>query len=379
MSNRISDISRPLHPEEINTWLLNVTCIFWLFAKLIGWKVWTTYRLFPTAPLFESLDHMPPTVHLILFLLQLLFIALLLFPFKNKVVLIGLLAAEIFSCLLDQSRLQPYEYQYIFIIFIFLVNTNSRKFIPVAVIFILASTYFYSGLSKLNEGFIQVMWTKAILRSFLKLPPQVAGTWWLYYSGYLAGIIELVAGAGLLFPRAQKTAATVLILMHFFILILLGPLGLRYNKIVWPWNVAMILYLYTLFLRKNERVFAIKPMFAGWNKLVFVAWGILPALNFISYWDYYLSSSIYSGRTPKMTICISDTAKCQTLKRFFQYNSSNNCKGSAVINIQRWAMTEMNVTAYAEMRVYKILQTKLEKEYPAGRLSYLYFIDSSKR
>jgi uncharacterized membrane protein YphA (DoxX/SURF4 family) len=370
-------VSPPLLPEEKNDWLLKITCIFWLFAKLIGWRAWTTYRLFPTAPVFESLDHIPAAVHLVLFLLQVLFIIMLLFPNKNKWALIGLLTAEIFSCLLDQSRVQPYEYLYMFIIFIFIINTNSQKLIPVAVVFILASTYFYSGLSKLNEGFLQAMWTKAILRSFFKLPPGIAGRHWLYLCGYLAGIVELVAGLGLLFSRTQKTAATALILMHLFILVLLGPLGLRYNKIVWPWNVAMILYLYTLFFRKNEGTFAFGPIFTRWNKLVFIAWGILPALNFIGCWDYYLSSSIYSGRTPKMTICIGDTSKCRQLKRFFQENSLKNCKGSAMIDIQRWAQAETNSAPYAEVRVYKILQTKLEKEYPASGISSL--INNSSR
>lgn len=371
-------VSRPLLPEEKNGWLLKITCIFWLFAKLIGWRVWTTYRLFPTAPVFERLDHVPPAVHLILFLLQVLFIVALLFPIKNKIVLIGLLAAEIFSCLLDQNRMQPYEYQYIFIVFVFLANINSPKFIPAAVIFILAATYFYSGLNKLNEGFIQAMWTKAILRSFFKLPPAIAGMRWLYYSGYLAGFIELVAGLGLLFPGTQKKAAAVLILMHLFILILLGPLGLRYNKIVWPWNVAMILYLYTLFLRKNEDTFASRIIFSGWNKLVFIAWGILPALNFIGCWDNYLSSSIYSEKLPNMIICISDTTKCRQLREFFQENSSKNCKGSTMIDIRRWALSETNSAPYAEIRVYKILQTKLEKKHPAAGLSCQYFVDNGK-
>ncbi|HWZ14606.1 MAG TPA: hypothetical protein VNW95_05150 [Mucilaginibacter sp.] len=371
------NIRRPLSLDEINTWLLKITCIFWLFAKLIGWRVWTTYRLFPTAPIAERLDHIPPAVHLILFLLQILFIIALLFPIKNKIVLIGLLAVEIFSCLLDQSRLQPYEYQYIFIVFIFLVNTNSPKFIPAAVIFILAATYFYSGLHKLNEGFIQLMWTKAILRSFLKLPPAIAGARWLYYSGYLAGIIESAAGLGLLFPKTQKTAATVLILMHLFILVLLGPLGLRYNRIVWPWNAAMILYLYTLFLRRNEDTFVLGTIFSGWNKLVFIAWGVLPALNFIGCWDNYLSSSIYSEKLPNMAICISDTAKCRQLRGFFQYNSLNYCNGRAMINIQHWALTEMNSAPYGEIRVYKILQKKLETEYPAAGLGYRY-IENAK-
>ncbi|GAC1300357.1 MAG: hypothetical protein NVSMB24_00770 [Mucilaginibacter sp.] len=370
------NIRQPLHLEEINTWLLKITCIFWLFAKLIGWRAWTTYRLFPTAPIFERLDNVPPAVNLILFFLQVLFIASLFFSVKNKLVLIGLLAVEVFSCLLDQSRLQPYEYQYIFIVIIFLVNTNNPKFISAAVIFILAATYFYSGLHKLNDGFIQLMWTKAILRSFLKLPPAIAGSRWLYYSGYLAGIIEAAAGLGLLFSRTRKTAAAVLILMHLFILVLLGPLGLRYNKIVWPWNVAMILYLYTLFLKKIEDEFAFRTIFSGWNKLVFIVWGVFPALNFIGCWDNYLSSSIYSEKLPNMMVCISDTAKCRQLRGFFQNTNLNYCKGTATINVQHWALMEMNITAYPEKRVYKILQTKLEKEYASAGLSF--YVNGSK-
>src|SRR5665213_2795813 len=93
------------------------------------------------------------------------------------------------------------------------------------IIFLLASTYFYSGLCKLNEGFLHTVWTDMVLKGFFKLPGYFYGQRWVYYSGYLAGITELLPGIGLLFKKTQRLSARVLIAMHLFVLLLLGPIG----------------------------------------------------------------------------------------------------------------------------------------------------------
>jgi uncharacterized membrane protein YphA (DoxX/SURF4 family) len=359
--------------EEINALLFKIACIFWLIVKLMGWRMWTTDRLFPTAPVFESLDQVPPVIHVILLVLSLLCIVVLLFFSKNKFIMAGLLAVEIFSCLLDQNRWQPYEYQCIFIIFIFLVNADKPKLILSLFTIILASTYFYSGLGKLNGSFLHSIWMQIILKSFLKIPSNIAGSRYLYHAGYLLGLFELVAGIGLLFPKTKKIAAIALILMQLFILLLLGPLGLSYNAIVWPWNMVMILYLYLIFIKKQERVIAPKFVFQGWNKLIFVVWGILPALHFVGYWDGFLSSSMYSGKAPKMIICIKDTSKCRQLQAFYKKRRYKICNGQAYIELQNWAITETNAIPNPEMRIYKIIQKKLEKKYSAAGLSYFYY------
>ncbi|MDB4920567.1 MAG: hypothetical protein JWQ54_2550 [Mucilaginibacter sp.] len=335
--------------------------------------MWTTYRLFPTAPVFESFDRVPPVIHVILLVLSLLCIVVLLFFSKNKFTMVGLLAVEIFSCLLDQNRWQPYEYQCIFIIFIFLVNANKPKLVIASFTFILAFTYFYSGLGKLNGSFLQTIWFQIILKSFLKIPSNIAGWHYLYYAGCLAGLLELIAGAGLVFSKTKKIAAIALILMHLFILLLLGPLGLSYNAIVWPWNMVMIVYLYLIFIKKQERVIAPKFIFQGWNKLIFVVWGILPALHFVGYWDGFLSSSMYSGKAPKMIICIKDTSKCRQLQAFYKRRRYRICNGQAFIELQTWAITETNAIPNPEMRIYKIIQKKLEKKYPDARLSFYFY------
>jgi hypothetical protein len=356
-----------------NELLVKLTALFWLCEKLIGWRVWTAFRLFPTAPVFEFLDGVPWQIHLGLFLLELALLLLLIFLNNNKLILISLLICEILSILLDQTRLQPYEYQCIILAFVFLINGKRQNLIPAMVGFILAATYFYSGIGKFNDGFLKMVWESMIVREFFKVPTQIAGLHWFYRSGYILGLAEMLAGLGLIFPTTQKKSAVFLILMHVFVLVLIGPFGLNYNKIVWPWNAALIFYLYIVFLNKKGRVVFFISIFSGLNKLVFILLGVLPVLNTLGYWDNYLSSSLYSGKLPKMIIGISDTTKCKELNPFFKKNRLYYYKGEAVINVQDWSTDEMNTLPYPELRALKQVALKLQKKYPEAELTPFYF------
>lgn len=148
-----------------NILLLRITCLFWLFEKLLSWRIWTTNRLLPTAPIFECFNNVPGVVHMILFVLSISLI-ILIFIKNNRALVISLLGIEILSCMLDQNRIQPWEYQYLFTVLIFTINVRNPASSIALFAFLLASTYFYSGLYKLNEGFLQLVWTNMILRSF---------------------------------------------------------------------------------------------------------------------------------------------------------------------------------------------------------------------
>src|ERR1700744_3775502 len=180
----MSNIRKYFSEENRSNTLLKVACLFWLIAKLMSWRIWTTYRLYPTAPVFNDLSNVSPVIHLILFTISILLITSLLFK-QNRFLPAGLLITEILSCLLDQTRLQPWEYQYIFVAFVFLINFNKQGYIIPALAFIMASTYFYSGCSKFNSGFLQEIWTKSILHSFLKISMASTRIRFVYFSGYL--------------------------------------------------------------------------------------------------------------------------------------------------------------------------------------------------
>lgn len=353
--------------------LLKITCLFWLFAKLLSWRIWTTNRLLPVVPLFKILDQVPGVVHVVVFALSIGLILLAFFK-PVRVVLLVLLCVEIISCVLDINRLLPWEYQFIFTVLIFLLNFQKKGVIPACIAFVLVSTYFYGGVCKLNEDFVRTVWNMLILKFFLKIPVHVIKQSWVHYSGYLLGAIELLAGIGLLFRKTQVWSAIILIMMHVFILLLFSPFGYRGYRVLWPWNASMIVFIYLIFLRAKERVAVVQPLVHGINIIVLVIWGILPALSFIGYWDYNLSSALFAANIPKMTICVADTSRCKPLQRFFDQNSkSSMCRGQAKADIQAWAIAETGVSAYPQVWVYKTMQEKLEKQYPSAVFTFTFF------
>ncbi|MGZ3776378.1 MAG: hypothetical protein ACXVI9_01900, partial [Mucilaginibacter sp.] len=347
--------------------------------KLMSWRMWTTYRSLPTAPFFEWFDHLPAVIHTILFVMSLLSIVVLFFR-RNLFLLTGLLIIEVLSCLLDQNRWLPWEYLYIFIIFIFIVNATSPRYIAPCIAFLLISTYFYSGLCKLNEGFLSVVWTNMILTRFLKVPANISDQSWVHYSGHLLGLTEMLAGIGLFFVKTQVRSAKFLIVMHLGILLLLGPFVFNGYEVLWPWNTAMILFLYFIFLKNNESIPVFHSITQRGNKLILICWGILPVLSFWGYWDKNLSSNLFSANLPGVIICVRDTSACRQLQRFcYKKDSRNICNGQAKIDIQTWARLETNVSVYPEMRVYKIIEQKLTKQYSRAGLSFVYFSGWNKK
>ncbi len=396
--------------------LLSVTCLFWLTAKIISWKLWLTERLFPVMPAFNFLSAVPAIVHWILLLASVaLLIALTIRPAYKPLQYI-LLLVEVCSCLLDENRWQPWEYLYLFILLLFVLNKSGKTLLlHSCFVIVLASIYFYSGIHKMQESFVTHMWDHTILKRMLHLPIPFRSKNWLHYCGYTLPIVECAGGVGLLFAATKKIAATLLIAMHVFILVLLGPLGTGYNLIVWPWNIAMIFYLYYLFI-KNETVSSIQfwcspggrsnkwsvstPTTAeprsvyspteirndnfgsthrfylpGFRlKILLFCWAVFPALNFIGWWDHYLSWNLYSHTLPTMTICITDILTDNRLKPYL--NKKVNpliCEGNAQLNIQTWAMKEMNVPPYPELRNYKKIKAYWLKNYPADKVDFIIY------
>lgn len=335
--------------------IIQSTCITWFITKLICWRLWTAERLFPLAPPFDFLV-IPPAGHLILFAISLLLMAAIAFSPLNKKLLVSLLIFELLSCLFDQSRWQPWQYQFVFIIFIAAINNNTNKRLLAAIAFVTVSTYIYSGIGKLNPGFLYLFWNKMFFGRFLHISEQVITQSWLYYCGYIVAVTELLLGIGLIFTKTQKLCAWLLILMHVFIVLMVGPLpfSIRYNISVWPWNVLMMAHLYLLFIYNRDIKIYSAEMWKGWNKLVLVCWGILPSLNHtLGWWDNFLSSRLFAGNQPQMVLCIKDSSELKQLRSFITTKDTYNlCNGSAYVNLQKWSMKELKSPAYIEERVF---------------------------
>ena len=184
----------------------------------------------------------------------------------------------------------------------------------------------------------------------------------------------------LLFASTQRKGAAILIATHVFNLIFLGPLGINYNKVVWPWNVVMIVSLAAIYIKNDVKVY--------WNIMLhkrllwlLILWGFLPLTNLFGLWDTYLSSSLYSGKTKHLNICVDTLVNScpEALQPFINKSpKKNSCKKGVQISATTWSMTELNVPCYPEERVYKKLAKKLRRQYPNSSFHFVVYTSKER-
>jgi hypothetical protein len=348
--------------SKIN-YLIKITCLFWIITKILSYKLWLSNRLFPLVPPFDFLENIPNWIHLTLFFCGLLLLVLTFIAPKNKFFIALTIGVELGSCLLDQNRWQPYEYHCILLFSFYYFFGESKKFINYFV-FLLIAIYINSGLHKLNGGFLVYVWERMILIRFFGLEPSEIKNVFLHYSGLTLGLLEFGAGFGLLFLKHKRLYAALLIAMHLFILVLLSPLGLNYNSIVWPWNIVIIVFLLMLYFDKKYPIptIQLKELILGKQFVFFILIGILPLLNFFGYYDKFLSFNLYSGKDIRFIIHPKEEQTINKYKAFISLDSNDKA-----IRINKWSLLEMNTIAYPEKRVYLKIIERWKQENPNSK------------
>ncbi len=359
----------PQNTSQLPINILRITCILWLAAKIISYPAWiATGRLYPVIPALDGFETVEPLVHDALFWASIgLMAMLLLFP-RIKVLAILLILIEISSCLLDVVRWQPWEYQYLFITFIFCYSHDKPKVLYNALAFMMASVYIFSALQKLNGGFLYTVWENMMLRSFGGVSGAQIVSLQLHYVGLLLPAIELLCGFALLFMRNKKWPALALMAMHLFNLVFLGPWGLNYNIAVWPWNVAMMAFLYLLFVQ-NRQQFLPSFLFAGWNRVVLLCFGILPILSFWGLWESHFSSNLYSGKTKNLTVCV-NKKDVRELQAYFSKDNHHICESTSMLKVQKWSFSELNLPPYPEEWYYRRWVREWKKQHTKARAKF---------
>jgi hypothetical protein len=161
-------------------------------------------------------------------------------------------------------------------------------------------------------------------------------------------------GIGLLTKKYRTHAIVLALLMLGFVLFTLGPLGHNWNSVVWPWNVAMVLFVLILFWRAEK--FSICDVLwvrsYPFQKIVLILFVIMPIFSFFNVWDSYLSSTLYSGNTNNAQIFVSDSVK-QKLPNEIQRHTTRTGENLHALDFFHWSFDELNVPPYPETRVYK--------------------------
>jgi hypothetical protein len=323
-------------------------------SLLLSWKLWISSRLFPLAPVSNSLPAIPYPVDYIWFLSLLALLAAISFVSRPRKLILVFLGLAVLLSLWDQTRWQPWFYQYLFMLAavgLFAWKkpeaANNRAALD-ACRLIVVSTYLWSGVQKLNVTFVRETWPD--MAGFLPSSWQSAVNQVPSFLILVIPFMEILIGLGLLSRRFRNGAVMLAAATHVAILMLLVVSG--ENIVVWPWNIAMVLFVWILFWQDKEttarRILVGKKAF---HTLVLILFGVLPSLSFVDLWDSYLSSALYSGNTYQAAIYMSPSVMArlpaaihphiwQRSKPFF-------------LDINRWGYGELHVPVYPEPRVYR--------------------------
>jgi len=298
------------------------------------------------------LPSIPTPVDVIWFCLLLGLLAAIIIVPSRWLILIFLVLAGLLS-LWDQMRWQPWFFIYFFILaaigFSMWTKSESRKQSALdACRLIIASTYVWSGLQKLNVNFIRETWPD-MSGPLLRLLPQALNRLPPYWV-LVIPLLEISIGLGLITRKFRKQTVLLAIGTHTFVLALL--VSSRENTVVWPWNIAMALFVVILFWqdKQNGPLQILAPR-SALHALIIVLFGVMPAFSFADLWDSYLSSALYSGNADQSVIYVSRSVAGQ-LPAAIQPHIWQ-AKEPFFLDVNRWAYAELNVPVYPEPRIYR--------------------------
>jgi hypothetical protein len=323
--------------------------------------LWSADRPFPTVPILETLPDLPPWSAIVLtglFVSSL--IAVVIHPRPARMISAALATGGVLVCF-DINRLQPWLYYDLLLLSgLALVDWKNpdapRTRAGTALCgFVVAATYFWSGLNKANGTFAADVFPWLL---------QPLGAVWverLRMFWFAAPMAECAIGVLLVIPRGRRWALGLAVAMHAGILLAIGPLGRNTNSVIWPWNIETPLLAFALFHRNG------KPLVSpAWSvpagKFVVILVGVLPALNFAGWWDAPLSASLYSGKSTDGWIYLTAAgADRLILAEFVRREAMTEvAPGRLRLDIHLWAQAALNTPSYGAPRVYRQIMRKLE-------------------
>ncbi len=280
-------------------WIVRILLLNLLFSIAFSWRLWFQFEGLPQIPVVEFLPTLLPIAQKIItgigiaYLLTLLIFPKSRLPLGIGIVLIALVGMQ------DWHRIQPWFMQSLALLTLLIpLQRLYRKYEPLqylewAVRLGLVGFYVWAGLFKLNPGFNDYV------------IPYVVSPITNYLSSFKTEIFgisaimpyaEILLSLGLLFRRVSFYAVLGLLGMHFTILILLGPVGVDTNPIIWIWNLGMMAMLWIGF-GKNDPEFSTKFLYKtkriSWVALTILL--ILPMFNLFGIYNKSAAFEIYSG------------------------------------------------------------------------------------
>jgi len=280
-------------------WVTRILILNLLLCIAYSWRLWFDFEGLPQVPIVDFLPALLPLIQKIVLAVALTYLLVVFLYPKSRlplgigVILLILIGAQ------DWNRIQPWFVQSAGMLTLLIPYQRLyRKYEPLEYIDLafrisLVGFYFWAGVFKLNPAFNEYVVPYVVypLTSYLTTFKTE-----IYAISALFPYFEILFALGILIPKISKYSVVGLIGCHAIIIILLGPLGLSTNAIVWIWNLAMIATLW-LGIGKTSQIYSAKFWFKN-NRITWFAlslFTILPALNFSNLYNKSTAFEIYSG------------------------------------------------------------------------------------
>ena len=313
----------------------------------LSWRLWTSSRLFPLIPIGDFLPPIPSLLAFVCFVVMIAFLVAAIVRPQSRGFVVAFLIACGLLCLWDQNRWQPWLYQCFCLLLLLAIYATKKPGLALnGARLIVIATYFWSGLQKLNSNFIHETWPDMAGPLLRHIPYASRTPAWLLL---VIPLTEIGIAVALTTRKFRSLAVWLAIATHAIILITM--IVSRENVVVWPWNLAMILFVLILF--RHDRETSLRQIFApsAGQLLILLFFGILPALSFAGLWDSYLSSALYSGNTEQAVVYVSP-AVIERLPASIRPHIWQNSQ-PFFLDVNRWSYGDLNVPLYPEPRVYR--------------------------
>ena len=323
---------------------------------LLSWRLWVSSpRHYPTIPVSRLLPRVLYPLDFAWLAALLALLAAIAFSGRPRKYTAAFLVLAGLLCLWDQSRWQPWFYMYYFMLLALCFGARegrepeARAAALNTCRLIVAATYFWGGLQKVNYEF-GTLTVPSLLNPYLRHLPEAlrAPT---HALAFVIPLAEISLGAGLLTRRFRNAAVVLACLMHAFVLMLFVPV--RNNVVIWPWNVAMAALVVCLFWR--DRSFSFRKVLCGGrllpHKLALLLFGVMPLFGLFGLWDSYLSAALYSGNTHHAAVYVSDSLRERLPPQ--ARGVVRLSRGRNLLNVGSWSYAELKVPPYPEPRAYR--------------------------
>lgn len=275
-----------------------LTSLGLLASLFISQRAWHGVKLLPRVLPLDLPFKIPILAEHILF--YLIVFSTILVVLRPAVIIMRFTAISLLLLmLLDWQRWQPWPWYYI-IIFLALSayprrfkEYNETESIRRTIIWISGGFYIWSGLHKLNPGFFNdvVPWLASPITTYLWPYKQ-----WFFYIFYATPALEIAIGLMLVINPLRKYVWIPAGILHIGILLLLGPLGLNVNAVIWPWNVVLLIVLIVISFDREKTVVQVPFKFNALQiGLLGIVW-FAPLLNYAGIYPKGWAFELYSGR-----------------------------------------------------------------------------------